>query len=88
MAENKTKFGYGLKENVASAIEQKKLDFYDIVFTSNVGKEQVGFIKPDGTVVYMKADPLNDSSNGEKIGDAVTISENYVEDGEFKVVEF
>lgn len=27
-------------------------------------------------------------SNGEKIGDAVTISENYVEDGEFKVVEF
>lgn len=70
MAENKTKFGYGLKENVASAIEQKKLDFYDIVFTSNVGKEQVGFIKPDGTVVYMKADPLNDSFDSYELAEA------------------
>lgn len=51
----KWKIGYGAKANVANALLSSVLDAGDLIVTSDVGKEQVGFVKPDGTVVWMKA---------------------------------
>ena len=49
MAKNmKTKIGYGLKENVSNAVTEGLLDSGDIIFTSNPGAGEVGFVKPDG----------------------------------------
>lgn len=50
MAEMKSKVGYGEKDKVPQAIEGQQLDSGDIVFTSDT--EEIGFIKPDGTVMY------------------------------------
>ena len=50
MATMKSKVGYGEKGKVPQAIEGQQLDSGDIVFTSDT--EEIGFIKPDGTVMY------------------------------------
>ena len=55
MADMKWKVGYGAKDDVASAIEQQKLDSGDFIITSDT--EEMGFIKPDSTVMYMKSRP-------------------------------
>lgn len=50
MATMKSKVGYGEKGKIPQAIEGQQLDSGDIVFTSDT--EEIGFIKPDGTVMY------------------------------------
>ena len=53
------KIGYGLKANVANAILQSTLDSGDLIITSDEGKEQIGFVKPDNSVVWLKAQLIN-----------------------------
>ena len=85
MSDTKTKIGYGLKENVTSALESQKLDAYDIIFTSNPGKEQIGFVKPDGTVAYMKANALNELFNSYEEAEAYISSSDAYEGQTIKV---
>lgn len=49
----KAKVGYGAKEDLAKAIEDLKVDPGDIIATSDT--EEIGFIKPDNTVMYFKS---------------------------------
>lgn len=79
MAENmKTKIGYGLKENVSNAVSEGLLDSGDIIFTSNPGSEEVGFVKPDGSVVYIKGRPLNEIFDSLESGNIyISTSEAY-----------
>lgn len=79
MPENmKTKIGYGLKENVSNAISEGLLDSGDIIFTSNPGSEEVGFVKPDGSVVYIKGRPLNEIFDSLESGNIyISTSEAY-----------
>ena len=51
----KWKIGYGAKANVANALLQSIIDAGDLIVTSDSGKEQIGFVKPDGSVAWMKA---------------------------------
>ena len=47
------KFGYGLKANILSAIEQNKLDTGDIIISSDT--KEIAFVKPDSTLIYLKS---------------------------------
>lgn len=67
------KIGYGLKANVANAILQSTIDSGDLIITSDDGKEQVGFVKPDNSVVWMKAIPIND------VFESMVEGESYIE---------
>lgn len=55
MAEMKWKVGYGAKDDVPQAIEESKMDAGDFVITSDT--EEMGFVKPDNTVIYIKSRP-------------------------------
>ena len=55
MADMKWKVGYGAKDDVASAIEEQTLDSGDFIITSDT--EEMGFVKPDGTAMYIKSRP-------------------------------
>ena len=72
----KWKIGYGAKADVANALLSSVLDAGDLIVTSDVGKEQVGFVKPDGTVVWMKAIPLND------VFESLSDGQSYIETDE------
>lgn len=72
----KWKIGYGAKANVANALLSSVLDAGDLIVTSDVGKEQVGFVKPDGTVVWMKAISLND------VFESLSDGQSYIETDE------
>lgn len=72
----KWKIGYGAKANVANALLQATIDAGDLIVTSDVGKEQVGFVKPDGSVAWMKATPLND------VFESLSDGQSYIETDE------
>lgn len=55
MADMKWKVGYGAKDDVVPAIEKQTLDSGDFVITSDT--EEMGFVKPDSTVMYFKSRP-------------------------------
>ena len=55
MADMKWKVGYGAKDDVAPAIEEQTLDSGDFIITSDT--EEMGFVKPDGTAMYIKSRP-------------------------------
>lgn len=55
MAEMKWKVGYGVKDDVPQAIEESKIDAGDFIITSDT--EEMGFVKPDSTVIYIKSRP-------------------------------
>lgn len=73
MSEMQWKIGYGLKTNVANALLQSTLDSGDLIITSDEGKEQIGFVKPDNSVVWMKAIPIND------VFESMVEGESYIE---------
>lgn len=56
----KWKIGYGAKASVENALLQATIDAGDLIVTSDNGKEQIGFVKPDGSVAWIKSIPLND----------------------------
>ena len=55
MAEMKWKVGYGAKDDISQAIEESKIDAGDFIITSDT--EEMGFVKPDSTVIYIKSRP-------------------------------
>lgn len=60
MSDTQSKIGYGPKERVGNALESEALNKYDIIITSNEGSEEIGFVKPDGSVAFLKARPVNE----------------------------
>ena len=84
MADEKkrSKVGFGAKGNVLSAIESKKIDAYDIVFTTDTN--EAAFILPDGTPMYVKSRNSYDTEDAAKAdgyaGQVITVLAN----GEYK----
>lgn len=48
---NKTKFGFGAKGNVDSAVKEGQLDSFDVIITTDT--KELAYVAKDGTVHYL-----------------------------------
>lgn len=63
----KTKFGYGNKSDIESAIADQTLDSGDIIITKDT--EELGFVKPDNSTMFIKSRSSKDFVlNGTDLG--------------------